>query len=188
MEGAFCQADSCWNRHSQPNNEDFEAKGSKTMFHILYLSANNTLPYQLLIPILIQWYFAKLQNEEALAEGGANGASQSLYKDADKCCKVISGKLSSGGCIKTIATTAALLAAGAAAVSANPNAIAYVKNLVESLDLNKITETVMTALKNWSEYIRGMISKSPYCRCREVLENAAFFMLSDYKVLKPDRH
>ncbi|XP_010460098.1 PREDICTED: uncharacterized protein LOC104741034 [Camelina sativa] len=90
------------------------------------------------------------KNEEALAEGGVNGASQSLYKDADKCCKVISGKLSSGGCIKSIATTAAVLAAGfagAAAVSANPEAMAYVNNLVESLDLNKFTETVMSVLK-----------------------------------------
>ncbi|EOA39878.1 hypothetical protein CARUB_v10008554mg, partial [Capsella rubella] len=91
------------------------------------------------------------KNEKALAEGGANGASQSLYKDADKCCKVISGKLSSGGCIKSIATTASLLAVGcaaAAAVSANPEALAYVKNLVESLDLNKFTDTVMTAWNN----------------------------------------
>ncbi|KAJ4869509.1 hypothetical protein Rs2_48931 [Raphanus sativus] len=57
----------------------------------------------------------KLKNEEALAEGGASGASQSLYKDADKYCKVISGKLSSGsGCIKGIAVAAALAAAGAA--------------------------------------------------------------------------
>jgi hypothetical protein len=91
------------------------------------------------------------KNEEALTEGG-NGVSQSLYKDADKYCKVIAGKLSSGGCIKSIATTAALLAAtgfaGAAALSANPEAIAYLKNLVESLDINKFTETVMTALKN----------------------------------------
>ncbi|KAL1192352.1 hypothetical protein V5N11_012530 [Cardamine amara subsp. amara] len=94
----------------------------------------------------------RLKNEEALAEGGANGASHSLYKDADKCCKVISGKLSSGGCIKSIATTAALLAAAgfaaAAAVSSNPEAIDYLKNLVETLDVNKFTETVMTALKN----------------------------------------
>ncbi|KAJ4879666.1 hypothetical protein Rs2_36720 [Raphanus sativus] len=63
----------------------------------------------------------RLKNEEALAEGGASGRSQSLYKDADKCCKVISGKLSSGsGCIKGIAVAAALAAAGAATLSANP--------------------------------------------------------------------
>lgn len=156
MEGAFCQADSCWNPHSQPNNEELEAKGFKTNI-LLYLSANDSLliTHQLLNT---QRCFTKLQNEEALTEGG-NGVSQSLYKDADKYCKVIAGKLSSGGCIKSIATTAALLAAtgfaGAAALSANPEAIAYLKNLVESLDINKFTETVMTALKNWSEYIWG---------------------------------
>lgn len=65
---------------------------------------------------------------------------------------MISGKLSSGGCIKSIATIVALLAAagfaGAAAVSSNPGAIDYLKNLVESLDLNKFTDIVMTALKN----------------------------------------
>ncbi|XP_013653341.2 uncharacterized protein LOC106358137 [Brassica napus] len=90
----------------------------------------------------------RLKNEEAL-EGGAKGASLSLYKDADKCCKVISGKLSSGsGVIKGLAIVAVLAAAGAAAISANPEAVAELKGQVESWDLNKITESVMTALKN----------------------------------------
>ncbi|KAG5378999.1 hypothetical protein IGI04_026841 [Brassica rapa subsp. trilocularis] len=90
----------------------------------------------------------RLKNEEAL-EGGAKGASMSLYKDADKCCKVISGKLSSGsGVIKGLAIVAVLAAAGAAAISANPEAIAELKGQVESWDLNKITESVMTAFKN----------------------------------------
>ncbi|KAJ0247633.1 hypothetical protein HA466_0160700 [Hirschfeldia incana] len=88
------------------------------------------------------------KNEEAL-EGGANGASLSLYKDADKYCKMISGKLSSGSsCIKGIAIAAALAAAGAAALSANPEAIAELKNQMESWDINKFTESVMTAFKN----------------------------------------
>ncbi|CAH2033696.1 unnamed protein product [Thlaspi arvense] len=91
----------------------------------------------------------RLKNEEALADGGASGASQALYKDADKCCKVISGKLSSGsGCIKGIAFVAVLAAAGAAVLSANPEAVAELKNQVESWDLNKFTESVMAAFKN----------------------------------------
>lgn len=90
----------------------------------------------------------RLKNEEAL-EGGAKGASQSLYRDADKCCKVLSGKLSSGsGVIKGVAIVAVLAAAGAAAMSANPEAIAELRDQVESWDLNKITESVMTAFKN----------------------------------------
>ncbi|CAN8291851.1 unnamed protein product [Cochlearia groenlandica] len=89
------------------------------------------------------------KNEEALADGVTNGASQSLYKDADKCCKAISGKLSGGsGCIKVIAITAVLAAAGAAALSANPEAVAELKNMVETVDFNKLTESVMTAFKN----------------------------------------
>ncbi|KAG2269138.1 hypothetical protein Bca4012_071439 [Brassica carinata] len=91
----------------------------------------------------------RLKNEEALAEGGANGASQSLYKDADRCCKVISGKLSSGsGYFKGVAIAAVLAAAGAAALSANPEVIEELKSQVESLDLSKLTESVMTAFKN----------------------------------------
>ncbi|KAG2320950.1 hypothetical protein Bca4012_056031 [Brassica carinata] len=90
----------------------------------------------------------RLKNEEAL-EGGANGARLSLYKDADKSCKVISGKLSSGsGVIKGVAIVAVLAAAGAAALSANPEAITELKEQVESWDLNRFTESVMTAFKN----------------------------------------
>ncbi|XP_009115558.1 uncharacterized protein LOC103840791 [Brassica rapa] len=89
------------------------------------------------------------KNEEALAEGGASGGSQSLYKDADKCCKVISGKLSSGsGYFKGVAIAAVLAAAGAAALSANPEVIEELKSQVESLDLSRLTESVMTAFKN----------------------------------------
>lgn len=62
---------------------------------------------------------------------------------------MISGKLSSGsGVIKGLAIVAVLAAAGAAAISANPEAIAELKGQVESWDLNKITESVMTAFKN----------------------------------------
>jgi hypothetical protein len=90
----------------------------------------------------------RLKNEEGLAEGG-NGVNHSLYKDADKCCKVISGKLSScGGCIKGIAITAVLAAAGAAVLSANPEAITELKTLAESWDFNKFIESVMAAFKN----------------------------------------
>ncbi|KFK44407.1 hypothetical protein AALP_AA1G253100 [Arabis alpina] len=89
------------------------------------------------------------KNEEALADGGASGASHSLYKDADKCCKVISGKLSSGsGWIKGITIVSVLAAAGAATLSYNPEAIAELKNQVESWDLNEFTESVMAAFKN----------------------------------------
>ncbi|EFH66827.1 hypothetical protein ARALYDRAFT_313192 [Arabidopsis lyrata subsp. lyrata] len=106
------------------------------------------------------------KNEEALAEGG-NGSSQSLYKDADKYCKVIAGKLSSGGCIKSIATTAALLAAtgfaGAAAVSANPEAIAYLKNLVDFSEKKVRTLKNQIASQNRRNLLVSAFSTSLVC-------------------------
>ncbi|KAG7589687.1 Transmembrane protein 214 [Arabidopsis suecica] len=95
----------------------------------------------------------RLKNEEAITEGGANG---SLYKEADKSCKVISGRLSRGsGCLKgTAITFVVLAAAGAAAaavLSSNPDVTNELKNLVDSLELheylNKYTEVITTALK-----------------------------------------
>lgn len=62
---------------------------------------------------------------------------------------MISGKLSSGsGYFKGVAIAAVLAAAGAAALSANPEVIEELKSQVESLDLSKLTESVMTAFKN----------------------------------------
>ncbi|XP_073140261.1 uncharacterized protein [Henckelia pumila] len=51
------------------------------------------------------------KNEKALSED----AHQAFFKDADKYCKTILGKLSSGrGCVKTMAVTVVILAVGAA--------------------------------------------------------------------------
>ncbi|VVB17076.1 unnamed protein product [Arabis nemorensis] len=91
----------------------------------------------------------RLKNEEAITEGEANG---SLYKEADKSCKVISGRLSRGsGCLKGTAITAVVLAAAGAAaaavLSSNPEAITELRNLVDSLDLNKYAQAITTALK-----------------------------------------
>ncbi|EOA34920.1 hypothetical protein CARUB_v10020004mg [Capsella rubella] len=91
----------------------------------------------------------RLKNEEAITEGGANGA---LYKEADKSCKVISGKLSRGsGCLKGTAIAVVILAAAAAFLSTNPGATTEIQNLVDSLQLqeylNKYTEVVTSALK-----------------------------------------
>lgn len=55
-------------------------------------------------------------------------------------------ELSSGsGWIKGIAIVSVLAAAGAAALSFNPEAIAELKKQVESWDLNEFTESVMAA-------------------------------------------
>ncbi|CAN7130002.1 unnamed protein product [Brassica rapa subsp. narinosa] len=59
----------------------------------------------------------RLKNEEAITEGKGNG---SLYKEADKSCKVISGRLSRGsGCLNHYCV---VLAAAAAFLSSNPEA------------------------------------------------------------------
>ncbi|KAG8366737.1 hypothetical protein BUALT_Bualt17G0110500 [Buddleja alternifolia] len=59
------------------------------------------------------------KNEKALS-GGVDVARQAYFRDADKYCKAILGRLSSGhGCIKTVAFTVVVLAVGAAVVSPN---------------------------------------------------------------------
>ncbi|XP_010552700.1 PREDICTED: uncharacterized protein LOC104823001 [Tarenaya hassleriana] len=79
------------------------------------------------------------KNEKALADGGADSAHQSLYKDADKCCKVISGRLSRGNCCLKATAFFVVAVAAAAALSSNTEATAELKNLVESWDLKKLT-------------------------------------------------
>ncbi|XP_073124266.1 uncharacterized protein [Henckelia pumila] len=69
------------------------------------------------------------KNEKALS-GGVDDARQPFFKDADKYCKSISGKLSSGGgCVKTVVFTIAVLAVGAAVISP----------IVDSWDLKKLS-------------------------------------------------
>ncbi|KAF8048579.1 hypothetical protein N665_2469s0001 [Sinapis alba] len=88
----------------------------------------------------------RLKNEEAITEGRGNGA---LYKEADKSCKVISGRLSHGsGCLKGTAITLVVLAAAAAVLSSNPEATSELKNLVDSLELHQYYNPIITALKN----------------------------------------
>ncbi|KAG2313053.1 hypothetical protein Bca52824_024610 [Brassica carinata] len=88
----------------------------------------------------------RLKNEEAITEGRANG---SLYKEADKSCKVISGRLSRGsGCLKGTAITVMVIAAAAAVLSSNPEVTAELKNLVDSLELHQYYNPIITAIKN----------------------------------------
>ncbi|KAJ0038167.1 hypothetical protein Pint_22335 [Pistacia integerrima] len=69
------------------------------------------------------------KNENAIA-GGADAALLALFKNSDKYCKHILGKLSSGhGCLKSVAVLAVALAVGAAFMSPN----------MESLDWKKIS-------------------------------------------------
>ncbi|KAL3824239.1 hypothetical protein ACJIZ3_020268 [Penstemon smallii] len=59
------------------------------------------------------------KNEKALSDR-VDAARQALFKDADKYCKTILGRLSSGhGCVKTVAFTIVVLAVGVAVVSPN---------------------------------------------------------------------
>lgn len=63
--------------------------------------------------------------------GGADSTDQAVYRDADKYCKLVLGKLSRGnGCMKSMAFLAIALAVGAALLS-SPN--------MESLDLKKLS-------------------------------------------------
>ncbi|ESQ28127.1 hypothetical protein EUTSA_v10018292mg [Eutrema salsugineum] len=89
----------------------------------------------------------RLKNEEAISDGGANA---SLCKEADKSCKVISGRLSRGsGCLKGTAITAVVLAAAGAAaaavLSSNPEATTELMNLVDSLGLDQYYNAITTA-------------------------------------------
>ncbi|KAI3453143.1 hypothetical protein Pfo_009806 [Paulownia fortunei] len=62
------------------------------------------------------------KNLKALS-GGVDVARQAFFKDADKYCKAILGRLSSGhGCVKTVVFTIAVLAVGAAFMSPNLDA------------------------------------------------------------------
>ncbi|GFP83533.1 hypothetical protein PHJA_000496700 [Phtheirospermum japonicum] len=73
----------------------------------------------------------KQWNEKALSNGGVDAARQAYFKDADKYCKAILGRLSSGfSCVKTALFTVALLAVGAAFVSPNLDALDWNKVLV----------------------------------------------------------
>ncbi|KAG7568511.1 Transmembrane protein 214 [Arabidopsis thaliana x Arabidopsis arenosa] len=85
----------------------------------------------------------RLENQKAITEGGAGGANVSLYKEADKYCKLISRRLSYNQyCLK--ATAVVLAAAGAtAAVVLSSNM--ELKNLVNSLDLHLYLNAITTA-------------------------------------------
>ncbi|GLT94418.1 hypothetical protein SLE2022_121590 [Rubroshorea leprosula] len=69
------------------------------------------------------------KNEKAMA-GGSDAAKEALFRDADKYCKVILGRLSHGhGCMKFVAFVAVAVAVGAAVMSPN----------IEGWDWNKLT-------------------------------------------------
>uniref|UniRef100_M4CIB0 Uncharacterized protein n=1 Tax=Brassica campestris TaxID=3711 RepID=M4CIB0_BRACM len=78
------------------------------------------------LPVIV-WMMA--QNEDAITEGTANG---SLHREADKSCKVISGRLFRGSvCLKGRAIIFVVLAA-AAVLYSNHEATTELKNLVDS--------------------------------------------------------
>ncbi|KAL7110728.1 hypothetical protein ACP275_05G043900 [Erythranthe tilingii] len=63
------------------------------------------------------------QKNEKVLSGGGDVTQQGLFKEVDKYCKVILGRVSSGhGCVKTVVFTIAVLAVGAAVVSPNIDA------------------------------------------------------------------
>ncbi|KAL1556557.1 transmembrane protein 214-A-like protein [Salvia divinorum] len=72
------------------------------------------------------------KNEKAL-NGGADATRQTLFKDADKYRKIVSGRLSSGhGCVKAMFFTLAVLAVGAAVVFPNTDEWDFNKLLAEA--------------------------------------------------------
>ncbi|KAK9060054.1 hypothetical protein SSX86_020758 [Deinandra increscens subsp. villosa] len=76
----------------------------------------------------------KSMNEKALTEGEISASEQSVYKEADKYCKVLLGRLSHGwGCVKGMGLV--LIAVGLGIAFIPPNAL-------ESLDLAKLSELI----------------------------------------------
>ncbi|KAI3696277.1 hypothetical protein L1987_79289 [Smallanthus sonchifolius] len=76
----------------------------------------------------------KSMNERALTEGEISGGEQSVYKEADKYCKVLLGRLSHGwGCVKGMALVVIAVGLGLAFIP--PTAL-------ESLDLAKLAEMI----------------------------------------------
>ncbi|PWA53566.1 hypothetical protein CTI12_AA443680 [Artemisia annua] len=74
----------------------------------------------------------KNMNEKALTEGDISAAEQKLYKEADKYCKVLLGRLSRGwGCVKGLGVALIVIGLGIAFVP---------QNAFESLDLTKFVE------------------------------------------------
>ncbi|XP_042011257.1 transmembrane protein 214-A-like [Salvia splendens] len=72
------------------------------------------------------------KNEKAL-NGEADAKRQTSFKDADKYCKIVSGKLSSGhGCVKAMFFTLAVLAVGAAVVFPNTDEWDFNKLLADA--------------------------------------------------------
>ncbi|KDP38081.1 hypothetical protein JCGZ_04724 [Jatropha curcas] len=81
------------------------------------------------------------KNEKAMESG--EDAYHALFKDADKYCKLILGKLSRGHrCTKGIAFAVIALAVGAAFFSPN----------LESLDLKKLAVTVNSQISQFSQF------------------------------------
>ncbi|KAI3744378.1 hypothetical protein L1987_57457 [Smallanthus sonchifolius] len=75
----------------------------------------------------------KRKNEKAMTEGDESG-DQALYKEADKYCKVLLGRLTRGwGCIK--ATVFLIVAFGVGAAFLTPTTL-------ESLDWNRLSEVI----------------------------------------------
>ncbi|KAI3733832.1 hypothetical protein L6452_13289 [Arctium lappa] len=74
----------------------------------------------------------KSMNENALTEGEKSVAQQALYREADKYCKVLLGRLSRGwGCVKGMALVIIAIGMGMAFIP---------PTTLESLDLTKLSE------------------------------------------------
>ncbi|KAJ4710012.1 hypothetical protein OWV82_016248 [Melia azedarach] len=73
------------------------------------------------------------KNENAIADE-ADGARQSLLRNADKYCKLLSGKLSRGhGCLKSVGFLVIALAVGAAFIPSNMESLDDWKNKISVL-------------------------------------------------------
>lgn len=74
---------------------------------------------------------------------GADAARQSLFQEADKYCKHISGKLSRGhGCLKALAFLVVAFAVVAAVVTPNiePSDWSKLSEAISSADWNKLSK------------------------------------------------
>ncbi|MBA0842792.1 hypothetical protein Goarm_002596, partial [Gossypium armourianum] len=91
------------------------------------------------------------KNEKAMSNG-ADAVRQSLFQEADKYCKHISGKLSRGhGCLKALAFLVVAFAVGAAVVTPNidPSDWSKLSEAIGTADWDKLSEALSTA--DWNK-------------------------------------
>lgn len=96
-----------------------------------------------LFPIKLKNFPIIFQNEKALASD-VEPAREKLYKNADKYCKSLLGKVSRGhGCLKSVAIIVVALGVGAAVM--NPD--------IQSFDWNSLSAAINSYISFWASHL-----------------------------------